>query len=408
MSVARLVKIQAKRYGRALPALLCFLMLFLLVAVVLSGLLFSSSRKGRERAKLEIVMPAELNYREQLIELFEETDSLHRLFEVSYSSDEKKARTDLASGAASVVVVLPSDVVSSIMSGENHSPRVYFSNKGGVEQALFRGLLNWVSDMISDGQVLVYTLYSFWEPWASPGLRQNVLFDANRYGLSVALAHASFSEKIALDGSQGDAAQERFLGFLLLALALSCIVWIPVQKREQEATRSYLDGGHSSMVLASSLVALSMSVFLTGLFFFGVLLFSASAGIFESEIGTRPIALLPRVDVLTVLFVFIGMLTLSGWLELLMWCGQSRHAVLWVLLLILVFGFLNGWVLPSAYLPKGLRLGAYLSPMPWIAQLIRGDLSGQTVLMAMGGCVAWILLSMGLTAYLRRRMCYEP
>ncbi|MDY3052079.1 MAG: hypothetical protein SOR89_02705 [Ndongobacter sp.] len=352
-------------------------------------------------------MPADLDYRDQLIGLFEETDSLHRLFEVSYASDEQKARADLESGAASVVVVLPSDVVSSIMSGENHSPKVYFSSRGGVEQALFRGLLNWVSDIVSNGQVLVYTLYSFWEPWASPEARQSVLLDANRYGLSVALAHASFSEKIALAGVRGDAAQERLLGFFLLALALSAVVWIPVQKRELEVTRSYLDGGRSSAGLASLSATLSMSLFLTGLFFFGSLLFSASADIFGNETGMRSMALLPRADVLTGLSVFVGMLALSGWLQLLMWCGRSRYAVLWVLLLILGFGFMNGWVLPPAYLPKGLRLGGYLSPMPWIAQLIRGGFSEQASIIAMGGCTAWVLLSTGLTAYLRGRARYE-
>ncbi len=207
-----LAGLELKRYIKALPKLVIFAAVLILVVSgialtgnkILSGTSIDSVKElveditspdkvitddsETENGKISaaLVVQDESKAMRLAKNMLESMDSVSTALDIRYVTEEEGTEL-LKNGDIAVLVIIRDKTVSGIMHGDNIPIEILFPENSGYEAAIFKEFADAAVNMLSSAQAAVYSVYDFYDAYHKYSLRGDAIDRLNMAYISAAL-----------------------------------------------------------------------------------------------------------------------------------------------------------------------------------------------------------------------------
>lgn len=379
----RYLKLQGKRAVGYLPSLLLTsLILAVVVAVIAVGssrLLYQDQVSGR--VEVAIVTEEEDSLGKSVLSMLGSMGSVESLCDF-IETDEEEAREGLSEGRYAAAILVPPDMVESIINGTNRPVTILLAESGGIETLLLEELAESGAEILGSAQAGIYAADCYASERGFPELIPELEEALNKVYLGYALSRDGWYERITVS-ALGQMDLSAYYGTTAAALFLF-LLGLPCARlagRETGAFRVKLQG--ASLRAPGRVLAKLLAVA-------GAICLAMLAVIFVLRAGLR---FLPSGNVPEALSGFMGWegpWSFGAAAKVLAGCGLASltcgstivfaytatdgkltgSMLLFVMTAVMIF--LAGGLLPSAFLPEAVRPLAAWMPAGAVRQLLGG------------------------------------
>lgn len=347
--------IEMKRLGKALPLFaagaVTLAAMLAVIALLVSGGWYQD--KLTERFSVGVVCPEGDKLTERVMSMLSSMDSVESICDFVYV-DEDEGRRRLEQGSIGALLLIPEGLAEGIMDGTNTPAKVLLRDGSEIPEQIFRELTRAGMRLLSTAQAGIYAVDDYsrahelteWIPHAEEVL--------NREYLRYALNRSGLFKNMTVSAS-GDLPMREYY---VLAAVLLWMFWIsfPLLKflcPQQQVLSTKLKQcgiGRWKQILAK---LLCMTVLLVT-----VSCAAATAAHVRGLIVLTPV----RFGMLALLAADVAAITLF------LSQAGGRPVIAGMLLLLAVTGmmFVSGALIPSVFLPSGIRACSGAMPTTWI------------------------------------------
>lgn len=405
------IRIQIKRVGKSIPAILLPAAALVGIAALLFQMIWSMDEDSADKKKVEIALVGDLTdpYLKLGMYVLEDMDPVHETITFLPMSEEEAVRK-LDRGQITAYAVIPEGLVESIMRGENKKV-TYVTGEGSAEMVsiLVRELLDAVSTFLVETQNSVYGMQRILEKYDMEEQipAATVEFDLRYMDLFLNRAQIYEVKEIGLSNElslPGYYVCSMLLLFLLLWGIASSPLFVKKQLAFQKLLRvggqklwMQVVGEYVSYVLLMAVCVLALAAILTA----GIR--AAQLPVPEWEAAGPGAMFLLTVQALPVMAMISALQ-----LFLFEMVSDIVSGVLLQFLSAVCMGYLSGCFYPVSFLPSGIRKISSFLPSGIGLRYLDACMPGQGgAAREIPGIVISALLFLGLTMALRKKKLAE-
>lgn len=365
------LKLELKRALKNIPY---FFAGAIVLTVLLGTIAFSASKmlyQGRSVGQIEVgvVLPEGDAVAGQAISMITSLESVGSLCNFTYV-DEEQGREMMRRGELYAMMVIPQGFVEDIINGTNTPISVVFPANAGLEASIFRQLTSSGAKTLGIAQAAIYAADEFCYLHGMTGSIQTVEDDLNAIYMKYAVSRSGYfkektvsaSEDIPVPVYYGISAAVLFL--LLCGIPAANLVKTPEKVLVQKLK---LLGIGRFQVTAARLCSLT---FLELLISVWILVPLMACGFVEFGILSVTCWILSCVGASTIILLFYEM------------AGSLMAGVMFLFLASVGMVFVAGGLIPSVFLPEGIRALGKWMPVTYIMDVMK--------IMAAGGSMTGI------------------
>lgn len=405
------IRMQIKRVGRSLPAVLLPAVALVGIAALLCQMIWSMSEDSADKKKVEIALVGDLSdpYLKLGMYVLEDMDPVHDTVTFLPMSEEE-AIQKLDRGQITAYAVIPEGLVESIMRGENKKV-TYVAAGGSAEMVsvLVRELLEAVSTFLVETQNSVYGMQRILEKYGMEEQIQaaTVEFDLRYMDLFLNRAQIYEVKKIGLSNELS--LQGYYVcSILLLFLLLWGIACSPLFVKKDLAFQKLLRAGGQKvwMQVTGEYVAYVLLMAVCVLAIAAVLAAGSRAvqvpvpeweAAGQGELFLLAVRALPVMAMISAVQLFLFELVTG-----------IVSGVLLQFLSAVCMGYLSGCFYPLSFLPSGIQKISSFLPSGIGLRYLDACMPGQAGAgRELPGIVISVLLFLGLTMAVRKRKLAE-
>lgn len=420
-----LAGLECKRYVRALPKLVVFAAVLVLVVFgialagnkLLSGTSIDSvkelveditspdnmitDKSETENGKISaaLVVQDESKAMRLAKNMLESMDSVSTALDIRYVTEEEGTEL-LKNGDIAVLVIIREKTVSGIMHGDNIQIEILFPENSGYEAAIFKEFADAAVNMLSSAQAAVYSVYDFYDAYHKYPLRGDAIDRLNMAYITAALNrnHIYRETEVVVTGELSIAEYYLCGGLVLFVMFFSIMLtgFMGRGSRDISARLKMAGTGYYEQVTAA--LAAPVCICLLFIFIMGGVISGAKMlwpnvlkRISYGQIWGTAVLMIP---------VCITVCAFA-----LMICRFTEHVMAQVMVIFLASllqGFITGCFIPQILLPEVLENISVFLPAHYMIELLSGTFSGQVSFGNIVVLLAFTLLFMEITALLEK------
>lgn len=405
------IRIQIKRVGRSLPAVLLPAVALVGIAALLCQMIWSMSEDSADKKKVEIALVGDLSdpYLKLGMYVLEDMDPVHDTVTFLPMSEEE-AIQKLDRGQITAYAVIPEGLVESIMRGENKKV-TYVAAGGSAEMVsvLVRELLEAVSTFLVETQNSVYGMQRILEKYGMEEQIQAATVEFDLRYMDLFLNRAQIYEVKEIGLSNELSLQGYYVcSILLLFLLLWGIACSPLFVKKDLAFQKLLRAGgqkvwmqvtgeYVAYVLLMAVCVLAIAAVLAA----GIRAVQVPVPEWEAagqgELFLLAVRALPVMAMISAVQLFLFELVTG-----------IVSGVLLQFLSAVCMGYLSGCFYPISFLPSGIQKISSFLPSGIGLRYLDACMPGQAGAgRELPGIVISVLLFLGLTMAVRKRKLAE-
>lgn len=389
------LKLELKRACRILP---CFLsgavvlaLLLGTIALLASKALYGETAAGR--IAVGVVIAEDDLTSGRLISMLSSMDSVESLCDFVEVSEEE-GRRQVENGQLDTLILMPPMMLQSIMSGENTPAVLVLPDGGGLETMIFRSLTSAGARTLAVSQAGIYAADEFALNHGLADEISHIEQELNARYLSYAMSRSGAFRSRQVSAA-GDLTTAQFYAvsaavmFLLLCGIPAALILKPEPAVWTQKLRSLGIGPVGAVfvklccvwfLLTAGLVCVAGLIGVTGLV--GGSGSAGGSGLAVSGFSGLAFSLFPGLRELgipgTLAVLAAASLWTASWIVPVYELAQSLSAgvMVWFLGSVSMV-FAAGGVIPSVFLPEGIRRAAAFLPGTWLTDWLRALASGQ-------------------------------
>lgn len=405
------IRMQIKRVGRSLPAILLPAVALVGIAALLSWMIWSMNEDSADKKKVEIALVGDLSdpYLKLGMYVLEDMDPVHDTVAFLPMSEEE-AIQKLDRGQITAYAVIPEGLVESIMRGENKKV-TYVAAGGSAEMVsvLVRELLEALSAFLVETQNSVYGMQRILEKYGMEGQIQAATVEFDLRYMDLFLNRAQIYEVKEIGLSNKLSLQGYYVcSMLLLFLLLWGIACSPLFVKRDLAFQKLLRAGGQKLwmqvtgeyvayVLLMAVCVLATAAILAA----GMRAVQTPVPEWEAagqgELFLLAVRALPVMAMISAVQLFLFELVTG-----------IASGVLLQFLSAVCMGYLSGCFYPISFLPSGIQKISSFLPSGIGLRYLDACMPGQGGAdREIPGIVISVLLFLGLTMLVRKRKLAE-
>lgn len=359
------LQLECKRTMKNLPYILAGVIVLVLLAGTIAfsaaDLLYGDAEVGR--IQVAVVKPEEDLLAEKVLDMIESLDSVNGLCTFTYL-DEKNGMDGLRRGDFFALMKVPEGLVEGIMDGSNVPVVVVFPERARLEAAVFRELTEAGCSILSTAQAGIYAadeyLYGNERSVFVPKAEE----DLNRIFLSYALDREVYFRKETVNAGGDVGITVHFvIAALTLVIFLTGIPAAPLMRNNGPALQQKLAAAGVRSWLQAAIRGVCMWGVLILMLLMPLVFAVCGRYIVLSAVNLVRLAAVCGITATWILFCY----------EM---CRNSSAAILVLFCTVVVMMFLSGGIVPSVFLPEGIReIGKYL-PTNAVMELLKRMVTG--------------------------------
>ncbi|MDD3205350.1 MAG: ABC transporter permease [Lachnospiraceae bacterium] len=282
-------------------------------------------------------------------------------------ADEEKAYQDLHTGKAAAVMLLPTNMVESIIDGTNKPVQVIFADTSALSTLLLQELTSAGGQLLSSAQAGIYTITDLYIANNLTEYLQASYDSINRTNLSYALARDQIFQRKSTSATGKLSVTAYYvcsaaLLFLLL-FGAACSFHLSAEPLSFCQKLKSMQIPNALVILVQWFVTFLSYLFITVLVLF--LFYMVDGFLLPNDLGF-PAFSISRIFVLLFLLIFISIFVVCIYRL----TPNASTGILLLFVLSLLLLFLSGCFIPAAFFPDSLRTLSACLPTTYMQQLL--------------------------------------
>ena len=369
----RLLITDFKRIKKLIAPLLCTTLFFSIIIILC--VIFANKILYKDNSvsivKVGLVADTESGYMQKAYSLVSEMDSYKQTCEFVEVSSRDEGLYFLKNGEINALIIIPDDLLNSIMYGGDNPIEVVYNPDGSLETYTINEVFISTSSMLATTQAATTTIYSIAK---SMGLSDEALKslsdEADQMYFNYILSRTDIFEKEELNVTGAYTGEQFFLSTGLLIMMFFCgIVFLFFVKGNNNTYILKLksNGINRFQIMLSQFFNIIFSLYIIYLIFYFAVLFVCT--LLKTEIMIfRPAALISIIPAL----VFIALIVLvSGYLP----AGYTGSCMI-LFFTTLVLAYIGGGIIPERLLPEFIGGFAENTPYHYLLETLCNGLYG--------------------------------
>ena len=322
--------------------------------IVLIGIIAFSSTKllynneTIQKITIAIVQQEEDDLVKMGLQMIESMESIDGISEFVLMN-EKEAIEALKAQKIFAVLLFPTDLIQSIIYGENTPVEVILPANMGIEAAVFKEITDAGAIMLGSTQAGIYAMGEYLEAYHLETSLKEAEDFLNRVYLTSVLYREDYFRKIEVSATGSLTITQHYIAYgIILFLLLNGIACANILQEKTTALENklYFTGIGSVAYIVTKIISIAMllwtSLVLLGGFLSSIIYFTTQNSVIENILCIFPLFIVSLAVASIIVLIFQLTKNLIG-------------GVMLLFLSSIIMTFLSGGFLPAAFLPEGIR-----------------------------------------------------
>ncbi len=392
-----LLKLQLKRYIKLIPSIFlgaAILSVFAVIVVFCAAKLNQTS-ENVEKKSIVFSSKDKSPLTAMIVSTLASSDSINVLFDIK-ELPESDAIQSVKNGNSVAAIVIPKNFMKSIISGDNYSIDIYFSDESSLYSLVLTEMSLAAQNSLKAAQSAIYTEANYYSSIDMYQKEQAATDALNTELITDALSRGKIFKKHIINSSSGIDLITAYIcsAISVILLLLGCIYIIRIKNTNHIiSVKLNQNGIGAARQVLTDTIAIFLTYVLTLLIIGGVVCLASTLGFLNFHPYYRNTLLCFCV---VVLFV-TQMILLSAQLF-----QDSQSSILFLFVFTIAATFLSGGFIPSDLLPIVITKIALFVPTTYMIKLISHTFTSQLVASEFGYLMIFTIVAFAMNLLLKR------